>query len=140
MPGPRRKARIAILQALYEVDLTGHPLGQAMNRLIEEEGLTEEAARFARETAGRILENRVQIDSTIARFATAFPVDQISAIDRNILRLAIYEASIDNRTAPKIAINEAIEIAKVFGSESSSRFINGVLGSVLAGKNAPSPP
>ncbi len=131
MPGPRRKARIIVLQALYEADLTGHPMTPVMDRLLQEEGLPDEPAAFARDIAKGITDNRERIDSTISRFATAFPLNQVSAVDRNILRIAIYEGLVDNKTPVKIAINEAVELGKLFGSESSSRFINGVLGSAL---------
>ena len=68
----------------------------------------------------------------IRKFAPAFPIDQIAIIDRNILRLAIFEVLFDNRVPVKAAINEAVELAKSFGGDTSSRFINGVLGSVAA--------
>jgi len=71
-----------------------------------------------------------QIDSYIKRFAPAWPIEQISIIDRNILRLAIFEILINNRVPIKVAINEAVELAKAFGSNSSSKFINGVLGAI----------
>jgi N utilization substance protein B len=77
-----------------------------------------------------VLENREAIDKTIGDTAPAFPIEQMAAIDRNILRLAIYEIVIDNRVPMRAAINEAVELAKEFGGENSPRFINGVLGSV----------
>jgi N utilization substance protein B len=77
-----------------------------------------------------VLAHREQIDKTIENTAPAFPLDQVAVIDRNILRLAIYEILIDNRVPMRAAINEAVELAKDFGGENSSRFINGVLGSV----------
>lgn len=74
--------------------------------------------------------NRMKLDNIIGRFAPAWPVEQLSPVDRNILRLAIFEFFIDNKVSAKIAINEAVELAKTFGSEGSHKFINGVLGSV----------
>lgn len=77
-----------------------------------------------------VLENKETIDKTISDTAPAFPVEQMAAVDRNILRLAIYELLIDNKVPMRAAINEAVELAKEFGGENSPRFINGVLGSV----------
>ncbi|MDO8472790.1 MAG: transcription antitermination factor NusB [Dehalococcoidia bacterium] len=136
MAGPRRKARIVALQALYEADLTGHPLDKALECILEEEVLPEDSAEFARELARGVFQNKEQIDAVIAKYATAFPLNQVPAVDRNIIRLAIYESLIDNRTPRKIAINEAVEMGKSFGSDSSHRFINGVLGAALAPEKA----
>lgn len=132
MSGPRRKSRIVALQALYEADLTGHPLDKALGCILEEEMLKEDSAEFARELAHGVYKNKEEIDGIIAKYAKAFPVNQVSAVDRNIIRLAIYESLFDNKTPRNIAINEAVEMAKAFGSESSPRFINGVLGAALA--------
>lgn len=131
MSGPRRKSRIVALQALYEADLTGHHLDKALGCILEEEMLQEDSAEFARALAHGVFENKEKIDGVIAKFAKAFPVNQVSAVDRNIIRLAIYESLFDNKTPRNIAINEAVEMAKSFGSESSPRFINGVLGAAL---------
>jgi len=79
-----------------------------------------------------VLTNREKIDSTIQTYATAWPVSQLAAIDRNILRLAIFEILLNNKVPVKAAINEAVELAKTFGSENSPKFINGVLGTVCA--------
>ncbi|MEW6034542.1 MAG: transcription antitermination factor NusB [Chloroflexota bacterium] len=128
MSGPRRKARVLVLKALYEVDLTGHSMEAVLDRLLAEETLPAEAAQYAREVAQSVLGHRERIDGIIARCAPAFPLGQTSAVDRNIMRLAICEALIDNRTPAKVAINEAVELAKAFGAESSPRFVNGVLG------------
>jgi N utilization substance protein B len=77
-----------------------------------------------------VIQNQERIDENIQSFAPAWPIEQIPAVDRNILRLAIFEILIDNKVPVKVAINEAVELAKTFGADSSSRFINGVLGSV----------
>jgi N utilization substance protein B len=77
-----------------------------------------------------VQDNREKIDDTIRQTAPAWPLDQVAAVDRNILRLAIYEILIDNRVPMRAAINEAVELAKEFGGENSPKFINGVLGSV----------
>jgi len=130
MVGVRRKARIIALQALYELDCSAHQPNEAMARLLDEKPLPDDAAEFARSLMDGVLKNKKNIDDVIRRFAPAFPVEQIASIDRNILRLAIFEILFDNRVPVKAAINEAVELAKSFGSDTSQKFVNGVLGSV----------
>jgi len=130
--GFRRKARIVALQALYEIDCSSHKPEEVLARLLQEKALPEEATDFMQRLVDKVLQNKQDIDDVIRRFAPAFPVEQIAAIDRNILRLAISEILFDNRVPIKAAINEAVELAKSFGSASSQKFINGVLGSVVA--------
>jgi N utilization substance protein B len=130
--GLRRKARVIALQVLYEVDSVGHEMERALVPFLADGRLNEENAVFARHLTGGVLENREEIDGYIKKFATAWPLEQISVVDRNILRLAIFEILLDNSVPIKVAINEAVELAKLFGSENSSRFVNGVLGSVSA--------
>lgn len=132
MAGGRRKARTIALQALYEIDVVGHDPEATLDHLLEEEKLTGENASFARELVRGVVQYKEKLDAHIRRFAPAWPVEQIAAIDRNILRLAIFEILLDNRVPVKVAINEAVELAKEFGSDSSPRFINGVLGAVSA--------
>ena len=127
---PRRKARVAALQALYESDLSSHETLAALERLCEEEHLTDAQAAFARELVTGVLEQRDSIDDVIRQAAPQWPVEQLSAIDRNILRLAIREILMNNGAPIRAAINEAVELAKSFGSDNSAKFINGVLGSV----------
>jgi len=128
--GVRRKARMVALQVLYEFDSAGHDVEVALAHLLAESGLTGEDADFARGLVGGVMGNREQIDEHIGKFAPAWPLAQIPVVDRNILRLAIFEILLDNNVPVKVAINEAVELAKKFGSDSSSRFVNGVLGSV----------
>ena len=130
MIGVRRKARTIALQALYEIDSSGHNVEEVLNRLLAEERLSEDNNSFVRATVTGVLENKGEIDRDIRTFAPAWPVEQIPVIDRNILRLAIFEILIDNKVPVKVAINEAVELAKRFGSDNSSKFVNGVLGSV----------
>ena len=94
--------------------------------------MPEEVALFARELVRGVLTNRERIDNMIQTYAPAWPVAQLAAIDRNILRLAIFEILFNNKVPVKAAINEAVELAKTFGSDNSPRFINGVLGSISA--------
>ncbi len=130
--GIRRKARTIALQALFEVDSVAHDAGETLDRLLEEASLPEGGALFARELVGGVLKNRERIDTMIQSYAPAWPVAQLAAIDRNILRLAIFEILLNNKVPVKAAINEAVELAKTFGSENSPKFINGVLGTVSA--------
>jgi N utilization substance protein B len=132
MRSGRRRARVLALQALYEMDTVGHPPEETLSRLLNQNAVSEEVAVFARELVAGVLENRERIDAVIARVAPAYPVQQLAVIDRNILRLAIHEVLMNNETPVRAAINEAVELAKKFGSDSSARFINGVLGSVSA--------
>ena len=130
MIGGRRKARILALQALYEIDSTGHSEEAVLRHILENSNLSEENISFAKELVKGIIRNKEKIDEKIKSFAPAFPIDQIAVIDRNILRLAIFEILLDNKVPVKAAINEAVELAKSFGSDNSLRFVNGVLGSV----------
>jgi len=130
MAGIRRRARIAALQALYELDCTKHKAEEALARLRAGETLAQEAVSFSEELVKGVLQNKSELDALIKKFAPAFPPEQMSIIDRNILRLAIFEILFNDKTPLKVAINEAVELAKEFGSDSSPRLINGVLGSI----------
>ncbi len=132
MTGQRRKARAVALQAMYEIDTTRHKAEEVLDRLLAEGNLSGDNTAFVRQMVKQVVEHQEEIDGNIQRFAPAWPVEQLSAIDRNILRLAISEILFDNRVIIKVAINEAVELAKKFGSESSSKFVNGVLGSISA--------
>jgi N utilization substance protein B len=132
MAGGRHKARSVALQALYEIDAVGHDVDATLDNLVREAELSEENAAFTRDIAKGVLRYKSKLDAHIQRFAPAWPVAQIAIIDRNILRLAIFEILLDNRVPVKVAINEAVELAKAFGSDNSPRFINGVLGAVSA--------
>jgi len=132
MAGARRRARTLALQALYEVDSVGHDVEGVLTRLLSEGRLSEENSAFARELVNGVIQNREKIDRNMQSFAPAWPIEQIPVVDRNILRLAIFEILLDNKVPVKVAINEAVELAKTFGSDNSSKFVNGVLGSVSA--------
>ena len=126
----RHKARGLALQALYEIDATGHEPAEVIKRQLAAVMLSPDNNRFVEELVAGVLENRARIDEYIRRFARAWPLEQMAVVDRNILRLAIYEVLVDNRVPVRVAINEAVELAKDFGGQSSPRFINGVLSSV----------
>ena len=85
---------------------------------------------FVRNLVGGVLDNIEEIDIYITKYATEWPLDQITIVDRNILRIGVYELVFNEEIPAKVAINEAIEIAKAFGSESSGKFVNGVLGAI----------
>jgi len=121
---------VAALQALFELDSVGHQPEDTIARQFERTPLPAEVKEFAEELVNGVLSHKEEIDKTIENTAPAFPLDQLAVIDRNILRLAIYEILIDNRVPVRAAINEAVELAKGFGGEKSPKFINGVLGSV----------
>ena len=118
------------MQALFELDSVGHQPEQTIARQFERGPLSDEVKKFAEELVGGVLTHKEEINKTIENTAPAFPLDQLAVIDRNILRLAIYEILIDNKVPVRAAINEAVELAKDFGGEKSPKFINGVLGSV----------
>jgi N utilization substance protein B len=130
MAGIRRRARIAALQTLYELDCTKHKVEEALARLKTGGTLAKEALSFSEELVKGVLQSKPELDALIKKFAPAFPPEQMSIIDRNILRLAIFEILFYDKTPIKVAINEAVELAKEFGSDSSPRLVNGVLGSI----------
>jgi N utilization substance protein B len=132
MAGGRRKARSIALQALYEIDSVQHDPEETLKNLREELKLSDETFKFAGELVNGVVRYKEKLDAQIHRYAPAWPIDQIAFIDRNILRLAIFEILIDNKIPVKVAINEAVELAKNFGGDSSSKFINGVLGAISA--------
>lgn len=132
MAGTRRKARAVALQALYEIDSTGHDPQITLERLLTEVPLPQEAQGFAGRLLAGILGHRQEIDHHIQKAAPTWPLEQMFRVDLNILRLAIFEILFDNEVPLKVAINEAIELAKTFGSDNSPKFVNGVLGAIAA--------
>lgn len=131
----RTRARGIALQVLYEIDMVGHPPAQVLQERLEEEPQTEELAEFIRQILFGVLPLRERLDTVLARYAPEWPLDQIAAVDRNILRIAAWELAGKQDTPVKVAINEAVELAKVFGSDSAPRFVNGVLGSLADHEN-----
>lgn len=128
---PRRRARGIALETLYEVDCVGHPAGEVLTERLKDEELKPGVAEFASELVHGVLKHESVIDELIAYYAPEWPIDQMALIDRNILRIAIYELAVDDSAPVRVAINEAVELAKLYGSESSARFINGVLGTLV---------
>ncbi len=127
----RHQARTLALQALYEYDLTGHERDEIGSRLRDDEDVPPSVRDYASALFEGVLRDLDAIDPVIAEAAPAFPVPQLPAVDRNVLRIAVYELKHQRKTVPmRVAINEAIEIAKNFGAENSGRFVHGVLGTI----------
>lgn len=93
--------------------------------------MSDELAEFARQIIFGVLPLTEKLDRAIAKYAPEWPLDQIAAIDRNILRIACWEFAVQRETPVKVAINEAVELAKMYGSDSAARFVNGVLGTLV---------
>ncbi len=126
--GRRRKARELALQFLYQLDLSGEPDPAPHEaEFWARHPVDEDARRFASATVCGVKANQAQIDRTIAECTEHWDLDRMAVVDRNILRLAVWELRGSTDVPPKVAINEAIEIAKKFGTHESSRFINGIL-------------
>lgn len=137
----RTRARALALQVLYEVDMTDHRPGDVLAQRLEYEHAqdweggsalppSQELVEFAHQIIFGVYPLAQRLDDVIAEYAPEWPFDQIAAIDRNILRIAVWEFSITGLTPLKVAINEAVELAKLYGSDTAPRFINGVLGSL----------
>jgi transcription antitermination protein NusB len=126
----RHESRALALKVLYEADVARHDPSVVLDRQLASSELEAENQVFVRALVEGTEANKAEADEIIARLAPAYPVAQLAPIDRNILRLAIYELLHDNNVPVKVAINEAVELAKDFGSDSSAKFINGVLSSV----------
>lgn len=127
----RRQARAVALQALYEIDSAGHPADQVIRHLAENDQLTEEGIVFATALVNGVVTHGKQLDAIICKHAPEWPVDQLAIVDRNILRMALYELQHNQDVPIKVAVNEAVELAKSFGSDTAPRFVNGVLGAFL---------
>jgi N utilization substance protein B len=146
----RHQARIVALQALYEIDCAHHPPGAVLERRLVEVRLPSAAVSFSRRLVSGVLKYQPVLDVFIHRHAPEWPLEQMAYIDRNILRMAeqmayidrnilrmaVFEFAVDGRTPVKVAINEAVELAKAFGSDSAPRFVNGVLGALVEHKEA----
>ena len=132
----RHQARAVALQALYEIDCTDHAPATVLEQRLEVAELPKAVTAFSRHLVFGVLEHKSVLDVFIHRHAPEWPLDQMAYIDRNILRMAIFEFAVDGQTPIKVAINEAVELAKTFGSDSAPRFVNGVLGALVEQKEA----
>lgn len=128
--GMRHQARTLALQILFETDLTEHRVEDVTRRYMDDLELPEELRAYIGRLVYGVQEGQPGIDETIAAAATQFPLAQLPAVDRNILRIAIYELREEPQTPVRAIINEAVELAKHFGGDNSRRFVNGVLGTV----------
>ncbi len=131
----RTKARGVALQALYELDITNHPVGTVLKERIADAALDEELTQFFQSIVRGVWSIRQDLDRFIAEHAPDWPLDQVATIDRNILRIALWDFAVASDTPLKVAINEAVELAKIYGSVSAPRFVNGVLGSLADRQN-----
>jgi len=129
----RHEARTLALQVLYESDVAGHPPTEVLTRYLEDVSVAQPVRRYVERLVTGFVREQERIDREIGNAATAFPVNQLPAVDRNILRIAIYELMSETDVPLKAAINEAVELAKRFGGDNSSRFVNGVLGTIAEG-------
>jgi N utilization substance protein B len=131
----RTRARGIALQALYELDITNHPVGTVLQERASESGLDEDLIHFFRSIVLGVLPIRKELDRFITDHAPDWPLDQVAIIDRNILRMALWEFTLAEDIPLKVAINEAVELAKTYGSDSAPRFVNGVLGALANRSN-----
>ena len=130
--GRRHEARITALQALYEIDTATHDTDEVLQRYLGNSQMPANTRTFIERLVRGVLAEQEQLDAIIAKTAPAWPVPQLPAVDRTVLRMALWELVIERDVPVKAAINEAIELAKRFGSDNSSRFVNGVLGTVVS--------
>ncbi|MFH1462272.1 MAG: transcription antitermination factor NusB [bacterium] len=130
----RHLSRSIVMQSLYEWDFSGKKrnLEEIIEKNIEEFGPGLEDQSFVWQLVTGVVKQLSRLDQIIIKAAPEWPIEQITIIDRNVLRIGLYELLYANKeeVPPKVAINEAIELAKSFGGESSGKFINGVLGTV----------
>ncbi len=127
----RTKARSIALQILYEVDISGHKPGMILSLRFEKLKMDKSLKTFISQIVSGVIEYRDILDEFIADFAPDWPLDQVAVIDRNLLRIALWEIAVFKETPVKVAVNEAVELAKVYGSDGSPRFVNGVLGAFI---------
>ncbi len=130
--GRRHEARITALLALYEIDTATHSADEVLERYLGNTQMPPGTRRFIERLVRGVLAERERLDAVIAKTAPAWPVPQLPAVDRTVLRMALWELLIERDVPVKAAINEAVELAKRFGSDNSGRFVNGVLGTVVA--------
>lgn len=130
MASSRRKARSLALQALYEWNAVDHDPSENLDHA-ESKGAAADF-EYARELVDLVRENAPRLDTLIQRFAQAWPIDQVSLVDKNVLRIAFSELLFREDIPVKVAVSEAVGIAKSFGGDASSRFVNGVLGTFLS--------
>mgnify|MGYP000959236773 CR=1 FL=1 len=129
--GKRRAARELALKFLYQTAFNSENPGLELDSFCERLNATEEIQSFAQVLIKKLLLHEKEVDELLKKISTNWPWDRMAVIDRNILRLAICELLFDSTTPPKVVINEAIEIAKKFGTHESPDFINGILDKIF---------
>lgn len=140
MASNRHLGRIVALQTLYEQDFRvecldkSFKLREVLSRNFERYSDTIDDKKFVRDLVLGVNKHQADIDNIIRPVAPEWPIEQIARVDRIILRMGVYELLHETTVPPKVAINEAVELAKAFGGDNSSKFINGVLGTVLRNK------
>jgi N utilization substance protein B len=128
--GKRSTARRLAMQILFSADLGQGEIEPAAKSVLSEDEYIEDTRVFALKLARGVWQNKNEIDAIISRQTIGWPLDRMSTVDRNILRLAIYELNYQNETPASVVINEAVELSKKFGTEESPKFINGILGAL----------
>lgn len=128
----RRQARETALKTLFQVDLGKIPVDAAYAMVVDEFRIEEEAREFARELVFGAFEHLAEIDAIISRVAIDWNLDRMANVDRNILRLALFEIFFRPEIPNAVAVNEAVELAKRYSTEESGKFVNGILGKVVA--------
>ena len=135
----RHLARSIAMQSLYQWDFRGKPtavLPAIINQNIEEFGVgLEDDQQYVRDTVDGVITNLTEIDKIIIKYATNWPLDKIGLVDRNVLRIGVFELKFSENIPAKVAINEAIEVAKTYGGQSSGKFVNGVIGAIFNDMN-----
>lgn len=134
--GVRRDAREAAVQYLYQREVQGDQSDQALEEFYEMRGLSPSGKRFCNELLQGWMQHREEIDEVIAKNARNFEFNRLSAVDRNVLRIACHEILFRSDIPAPVAINEAIEIAKKYSTEDSGKFVNGVLDNIRKQKSA----
>ncbi len=128
----RSIGRRLALHVLYEVDSSGHTRGDAIQNQIGYHHVGRKTADYANTLVNGVLDNATALDDAIQAVAEEWPVDQLAIIDRALLRIAVYESAMVQRVPVGVAIDEAVNLAKLYGGDASPRFINGVLGSLFS--------
>jgi N utilization substance protein B len=134
--GVRRDAREAAVQYLYQREMQGDQSDQALEEFYEMRGLSPSGKRFCDELLQGWMQHREEIDEVIAKNARNFEFNRLSAVDRNVLRIACHEILFRSDIPAPVAINEAIEIAKKYSTEDSGKFVNGVLDNIRKQKSS----
>jgi N utilization substance protein B len=130
--GRRHEARITALQALFEIDTATHATDEVLGRYLGNSQMPPATRQFIESLVRGVMAERERLDAIIGKNAPTWPVPQLPAVDRTVLRMALWELLIERDVPVKAAINEAVELAKRFGGDNSGRFVNGVLGTVVA--------